>query len=65
MRSDIIELYTTETLPLNRCYDGILLLWPADAVAEIQHFTETYTLSNQLHIINHNDIFQIKKNEKR
>ncbi|AYU56197.1 helix-turn-helix transcriptional regulator [Staphylococcus debuckii] len=64
MKSDIIELYTAETLPLNRCYDGILLLWPADNVAEIQHFTETYTLSNQLHIINHNDIFQIKKNEK-
>lgn len=63
MRSSIIELYTADSLPQSRCYDGILLLWPADSTAEIQHFTQMYTLSDQLHVINHNDLFQINKNE--
>lgn len=36
MRSSIIDLYAAENLPANRCYDGVLLLWPVNDTAEIQ-----------------------------
>ncbi|MGN5883433.1 helix-turn-helix domain-containing protein [Staphylococcus simulans] len=64
MRSSIIDLYTAQNLPVNRCYDGLLLLWPINSTAEIQHSTHTDTVEDCICIINHSEVFQVKNNDK-
>lgn len=64
MRSNIIDLFTAEHLPINRCYDGIIILWPVNTKVEVQQSIKTFTLDNKISIINHNEIFQLKKNDK-
>lgn len=64
MRSSIIDLYAAENLPANRCYDGVLLLWPVNDTAEIQRSAQVETVNNTVCLINHNEVFQVSKNKK-
>ncbi|WP_412519460.1 helix-turn-helix domain-containing protein [Staphylococcus simulans] len=64
MRSSIIDLYAAENLPANRCYDGVLLLWPVNDTAEIQKSEQAETVNDAVRLINHNEVFQVSKNTK-
>ncbi|MHD0398453.1 helix-turn-helix domain-containing protein [Staphylococcus simulans] len=64
MRSSIIDLYAAEKLPANRCYDGVLLLWPINNTAEIQRSAHVETVNNTVCLINHNEVFQVSKNKE-
>lgn len=63
MEVQCLNIISNNFYPTKRVTDGILVLLPIKGVLEIQQFTANIKVETELLIVNHTEIFSIKRNE--
>ncbi|PTF35310.1 AraC family transcriptional regulator, partial [Staphylococcus cohnii] len=63
MEVQCLNIISKKFYPTKRVTDGLLLLLPIKGVLEIQQFTANVKIDTEVLIVNHTEIFSIKRNE--
>ncbi|MFW0760534.1 hypothetical protein [Staphylococcus cohnii] len=63
MEVQCLNIISKKFYPTKRVTDGLLLLLPIKGVLEIQQFTANVKIDTEILIVNHTEIFSIKRNE--
>ncbi|MBO1198843.1 helix-turn-helix transcriptional regulator [Staphylococcus simiae] len=64
MADSVLHMLTNNEYATTRCQDGIVLFWPIEDEMNLQKFRKSTTVTDDIFIINHLDVYSINKNSK-